>query len=92
MKLSISATRLSNISSTVSFYSLQKKHLLRLTRMAEKASTTRLTRVYRAERQRRARPLPRRGQIKLKIARIVVRSMASALLRALSPLPALNQK
>ena len=60
--------------------------------MAEKASATRLIRVYRAERQRRVRPLPRRGEIKLKIAHIVVRSIASALLRALSPLPALNQK
>lgn len=66
---------------------------LSLTKMAEKASATRLIRVYRAERQRRVRPLPWRGQIKLKIAHIVVRSIASALLlRALSPLPVLNQK
>jgi hypothetical protein len=58
--------------------------------MAEQASAGHLTKVYyRAERQRR---VPRRGQIKSKIAHIVVRSIASALLRAFSQLPVLDQK
>uniref|UniRef100_A0A0A8XPF7 Uncharacterized protein n=1 Tax=Arundo donax TaxID=35708 RepID=A0A0A8XPF7_ARUDO len=60
--------------------------------MAEKASAGRLIKVYRAERQRRVHPLPRRGQIKSKIAHIVAHSVASALLRAFSQLPVLDQK
>lgn len=60
--------------------------------MAEKATATHLITVYRAERQRRVRPLPRRGQIKLKIAHIVAHSIASTLLRTFSQLPVLDQK
>ena len=69
-----------------------KKHLIHFTKMAEKGSATHLITVYRAERQRRVRPLPRRGQIKLKIAHIVVHSIASALLRTFSQLQVLDQK
>ena len=69
-----------------------KKHLIHFNKMAEKGSAAHLITVYRAERQRRVRPLPRRGQIKLKIAHIVVHSIASALLRTFSRLQVLDQK
>ena len=69
-----------------------KKHLIHFNKMAEKGSAAHLITVYRAERQRRVRPQPRRGQIKLKIAHIVVHSIASALLRTFSQLQVLDQK
>ena len=91
-----SATKLSRVSSLHRLLLLSTTQISpsihQHTKMAEKASAARLIRVYRAEKQRRDRPLPRRGQIKLKIAHIVVRSIASTLLRAISPLPVLDQK
>uniref|UniRef100_M8BUE6 Uncharacterized protein n=1 Tax=Aegilops tauschii TaxID=37682 RepID=M8BUE6_AEGTA len=52
-----------------------------------------LIRVYKGERWSEVRLLPCRGQIKLRIAHIVIHSVASALLlRTASQLPVLDHK
>ncbi|EMS56569.1 hypothetical protein TRIUR3_04781 [Triticum urartu] len=62
--------------------------------MGEKVCAGDLVRVYKGERRSEVRPLPRRGQIKLRIAHIVMHSVASALLlrTTTSQLPVLDDK
>ncbi|KAF7046576.1 hypothetical protein CFC21_055600 [Triticum aestivum] len=62
--------------------------------MGEKVCASDLIRVYKGERRSGVRPLPRRGQIKLRIAHIVMHSIASALLprTTTSHLPVLDHK
>nr|BAD67714.1 hypothetical protein [Oryza sativa Japonica Group] len=63
--------------------------------MGEKAckvASAHLIKVYKGEKQMRVRPLPRRGQVKSRIARIVMSAITSALVRALSQLPVLDHK
>uniref|UniRef100_J3MAK6 Uncharacterized protein n=1 Tax=Oryza brachyantha TaxID=4533 RepID=J3MAK6_ORYBR len=63
--------------------------------MGEKAckgAAGHLIKVYKGEKQMRVRPLPRRGQVKSRIARIVMNTITSALHRALSQLPVLDNK
>ncbi|KAM3196752.1 hypothetical protein ACQJBY_072448 [Aegilops geniculata] len=59
--------------------------------MGEKVCAGDLASVYKGERPNRVRPAPRRGQIKLRIAHIVLHSVASALLTT-SQLPVLDRK
>jgi hypothetical protein len=60
--------------------------------MAERVSAGDLIRVYKGERRSGVRQMPRRGQIKLRIAHIVAHSVASALLRTTSQLVVLDRK
>ncbi|KAF7046578.1 hypothetical protein CFC21_055606 [Triticum aestivum] len=61
--------------------------------MGEKVCAGYLIRVYKGKRKSGVRPLPRRGQIKLRIAHIMMHPVASALLlRTTSQLPVLDYK
>ncbi|KAF7105692.1 hypothetical protein CFC21_106472 [Triticum aestivum] len=59
--------------------------------MGERVCAGDLVRVYKGERPSWVRPAPCRGQIKLRIAHIVMHSVASALLTTLQ-LPVLDHK